>query len=117
MKVQNKEFCPKCCMVACCNHLPEKVQSPCRSITPYIRSHTLEFIKKKKKKRTCTHYHLKKRKEKKVELNRLADNLIAFFVKNFVYWQKVFTVVLWELTCLKSSLFGLHTENGTLAEA
>ena len=73
--------------------------------------------RKKKKKRTCTHYHLKKRKEKKVELNRLADNLIAFFVKNFVYWQKVFTVVLWELTCLKSSLFGLHTENGTLAEA
>ena len=59
----------------------------------------------------------KKRKEKKGELNRLADNLIAFFVKNFVYWQKVFTVVLWELTCLTSSLFGLHKESGTLAEA
>ena len=38
------------------------------------------------KKITCTHYHLKKRKEKKGELNRKADNLIAFFVKNFVYW-------------------------------
>ena len=115
MKVQNKEFCTKYCFVACSNHLPEKVQSPCRPITPYIRSHTLEFIKKKNL------YSLsvkkKKRKEKKGELNRLADNLIAFLVKNFVYWQKVFTVVLWELTCVKSSLFGLHTENGTLAEA
>ena len=35
-----------------------------------------------------------KRKGKKGELNRLADNLIPLFVKNFVYWQKVFTVLL-----------------------
>ena len=80
--------------------------------------HKKNKTKQNKKKRTCTHYHLKQRKEKKVELNRLADNLIVFFffVKNFVYWQKVFTVVLWELTCLKSSLFGLHRENETLAK-
>ena len=82
MKVQNKEFCTKYCFVACSNHLPEKVQSPCRPIAPYIRSHTLEFIKKNL-------YSLsvkkKKRKEKKGELNRLADNLVAFLVKNFVY--------------------------------
>ena len=90
MKVQNKEFCRKYCFVACSNHLPEKVQSPCRPITPYIRCHTLEFIKKI----TCTHYQLKKRKGKKGELNKLADNLTPFFVKNFVYWQKVFTVLL-----------------------
>ena len=96
MKVQNKEFCRKYCFVACSNHLPEKVQSPCRPITPYIRCHTLEFIKKKnnlyslslKKKKK------KKRKGKKGELNKLADNLIPLFVKNFVYWQKVFTVLL-----------------------
>ena len=82
--MQKKNFCIRYCFVAsCCNHLPEKVQSPCRPITPNIRNHTLEFIKKKKK--TCTHYQLKKRKEKKGELNRLADNLIAFLVKNFVY--------------------------------
>ena len=37
---------------------------------------------------------LKKRKGKKGELNKLADNLIPLFVKNFVYWQKVFTVLL-----------------------
>ena len=35
-----------------------------------------------------------KRKGKKGELNKLADNLIPLFVKNFVYWQKVFTVLL-----------------------
>ena len=63
MKVQNKEFCAKYCFVACSNHLPEKVQSPCRPIAPYIRSHTLEFIKKKK---NALIIILKKEKKRKV---------------------------------------------------
>ena len=45
--------------------------------------------KKQKKKKTCTHYHLKKRSEKKGELNRLADNLTAFFLlKNLFIGRK-----------------------------
>ena len=48
----------------------------------------------KKKKNNLYSLSLKKRKGKKGELNKLADNLIPLFVKNFVYWQKVFTVLL-----------------------
>ena len=40
------EFYTKYCFVACCNNLPEIVQSPCRLITPYIWSHTLKLKKK-----------------------------------------------------------------------
>ena len=41
------EFYTKYCFVRCCNHLPEKVQSPCRLITPYFRCHTLKLKKEK----------------------------------------------------------------------
>ena len=50
--------------------------------------------KKKKKLVLIIIKKKKKRKGKKGELNKLADNLIPLFVKNFVYWQKVFTVLL-----------------------
>ena len=39
------EFYTKYCFIHCCNNLPEKVQSPCRPITPYIWSHTLKLKK------------------------------------------------------------------------
>ena len=39
------EFYTKYCFVSCCNHLPEKVKSPCRLITPYFRCHTLKLKK------------------------------------------------------------------------
>ena len=90
MKVQNGEFCTKHYFVACSNHLPEKVQSPCRSITPHIWCHTLEFIKKKKKKKKKLVLTITKKNKKKKEgdLIRQADNLTAFFSKKLVIGRK-----------------------------